>query len=172
MIRAALPVDRKAIMRFLERHHATSMHLAGAVSDHGIGRNASMHSVDIWICESEGGITAVFAVSGAGFLLCAFDQFDTNWVSGLREAMRGQRVISASGEADQIDTLLSALAIPKTAFALDELEPLSTIKLGDLVIPDGDTQLRLMEPQDLDLIADWRSAFDREIFGDDVIWTR
>jgi predicted GNAT family acetyltransferase len=73
------------------------------------------------------------------------------------------------GPNDQVSAAKEALEIDESRIQMDEVEKLYTLRLKDLLIPEGLSSGRVsgrrIEPRDLELIAKWRVAYSIEAIG-------
>ncbi|MCF6233167.1 MAG: GNAT family N-acetyltransferase [Rhodobacteraceae bacterium] len=167
MIRKAVPQDLPALLAFLQPRVATSLFLSGNLHDHGLNATGNRTATQFWIAESDGKIQAVFGSSEAGYLMCEAPVFDLGWSADLRRAMAGRKVIGLSGEVGQATVFRAALGLADHPASFEDVEPHFLLKLDDLIIPDGTTQLRAPGDADLPQLVAWRLAYDQEVFGED-----
>lgn len=170
MIRRAKDADVPAIEAFVARHLAMSMFLASNLRDFGLNGSGHPRATRFWVADSTDGLTTLLGLSEEGNLLVLAPGTDPEAVAPLRSSLAGETLRGVSGEAGQVDTVISALGGAATRPAFDDTEPHFELQLGDLVVPEGaagcETTLRAMVRSDLELVASWRHAFDCEVFGD------
>lgn len=167
MIRPAQEADRAAMEAFLATRVATSMFLASNLRDHGLTGTGHPKATTFWLAEKDGKVHGIFGHSEMGYVLADTPRFDPAWSAPLRADMAGRKVRGLKGDAEVIGHLASALGLHNKTPGFQDVDPHYQLRLADLIVPPGDTRLRAMAPEDMDLIAGWRHAFDCEVFGDD-----
>ncbi|WP_083100561.1 hypothetical protein [Pseudophaeobacter leonis] len=172
MLHRATEADLPAIRAFLAPRVATSMFLSGNLRDYGLGTGlgaglAAEHpkSVTLWYSHAAGEIVNVFGYVKAGFFVFEAPAFSSDLASHLRRALSGRRLRGLNGAASQVEAVVAALELPVAGAALDEVEPHYSVKLADLRLPGGDSQLRSAVLADLALLGAWRMASEVESLG-------
>ena len=166
MIRLAQPQDRTRIESFLTDHIEGSMFLLSNLRDHGMTGSDHAKSTTFWLAEQGDTLRAVFGHTKSGYLLISSAGFDMTWAPALQSALKGRRVIGMTGCRADVAGFTQALGLSAAVPKFHDQQPLYQLSLSDLLLPEGPTQLRPMTEHDLDLVANWRLAFDQEIFGD------
>ncbi|MGR3622677.1 GNAT family N-acetyltransferase [Pseudophaeobacter sp.] len=168
MLRRATQADLPAIETFLAPRGATSMFLSGNLRDYGLGADQVQDhpkSMTLWFSECAGVVANVFGFAKAGYFVFEAPSFDPDMAFDLRQVLSGRILRGLNGAAEQVDVVVTALALQTEAAVLDEVEPHYRLSLADLEVPVGRSALRPAHSGDLDLLTDWRMASEVEILG-------
>ncbi|SHI94959.1 Acetyltransferase (GNAT) family protein [Shimia gijangensis] len=165
MIRKARPEDTDAIWEFLAPRRATSMFLSGNLTDHGINTEGQPKSNTVWVGIKKGRVKAVFGLTEYGYLVFEAGAFQANWTHTLREQMAGRKIRGMNGTWDQFTAVRDALGLGGTSGPFDVRQPHYHLRLEDLTVPAGDSELRDIRSIDLPLLRDWRFAANVEVMS-------
>lgn len=155
MIRKADPSDVMAIAAFLEQHIESSMFLLGNLELHGIGNTDHPHGTTYFLRETGDGITGVFGVANGGFLMCQIPGLTATEAQTYAHLLRGYTLRGMTGQADQVALVIDAL--PADDWALNRIDPLYALDLGDL--DQTDAQIRPPTDADRSLLIDWFTSY-------------
>lgn len=162
MIRPVRPDEESALQAFLASHAATSMFLRGNLAEFGLDGPPHPHRTTFWRWPADGPIRAAFGRTQSGMLLCQAPGEDAA-ITDFAQALHGQAVTGASGEAGQIDRLIAALSLPTTDALANHREPLFHLNLDRLpAAPPGAPALRRPVAADLPLLTGWFAAYLRD----------
>ncbi|TYB82048.1 GNAT family N-acetyltransferase [Maritimibacter fusiformis] len=163
MLRAARAGDEPAIEAFLAAQAETSMFLRANLEHLGLFDRVSPTGTAFHVLETANGISGVFGLSNAGFVLCqAPHATDDDW-SGLVRALAGRAVSGIAGEAAQVERAKDVLGLRRAAYSLDDPEPLYRLDLATLTVPEGPGKLRKPDTTDRDLLFRWTRAYSAEL---------
>jgi len=167
-LRLLRPGDEAALDAFLAAHADTSMFLRGnarsaGLVDHGEPMQATYAAV------LEGGaITGVAAHCWNGMVLV---QAPADAADVARAAVResGRPVTGFSGPWNQVVAARAALGLAGAAAVKDSRDELYALDLHRLVVPallaSGAVRCRHPQPDELELLAEWRARFSVEALG-------
>jgi predicted GNAT family acetyltransferase len=83
----------------------------------------------------------------------------------------GRQLKGLIGPANQVEQAWQALCLEGSALQMDEQEQLYSLRLQDLIEPpalsSGQVHGRRIEPEDVDLVTEWRVAYAIETLGDE-----
>lgn len=162
----AKPGDEAAIDAFLAPYSESSMFLRSNLAQFGIGPDKSddPRGTTFWLIE-DGPIRAVFGRSNAGFLMGqAPDNLPSDW-QAFRDVLRGATVAGITGATPQIKTALDVLNLRRALFSVMRDEPHYKLVLRNLKHPEGEAQLRPVQPDDFNLLVDWIIDYDTSVLG-------
>lgn len=161
MIRQALRGDIPALQTFLTRHADRSMFLRSNLDLWQSGPDPA--ACEFWLDERAETVVGVVGLTSGGYgLVQCPDGID--WTS-VRALLGPRQIIGLSGAGDQVAPALAGLGLAGQKAMHDSTEPLMTLALGDLSIPDGRGALRALTPDDAERLTEWRAAFMHEIMG-------
>lgn len=153
--------DAGRLESFLTAHTETSMFLRGNLLRFGIGQSDHDYAMRYFIEESEGKIAGVGAISNGGTLMIQ----TPDGVDNIAEYLVGvipakNKLMGVIGDSGQVAALSDALGLGDLPVLMNDLEPLMSLNLNDLKIPDiGNVQLRTAQKSDLPLVTKWRLAY-------------
>ncbi len=125
--------DRADIQQFLKDRQETSMFPLMNLRDHGWDSDAP-YAMRFWLRRQHGAVTDVVGVTNAGMIM---PQCPTCDLMGLRDGLAGRQISGIIGLAEQAGCVKDALGLRGAPATLDRDEPLMTLKLRDLAVPDG-----------------------------------
>lgn len=157
MIRPARPEDAARLQAFLAARIETSMFLLGNLEAHGLCGGDHAHATTYWLAEGDAGIMAVLGLSNDGVLLLQAPGIDVTLARRCLAAAAGRRIKGITGAADQVQVLRDALALPATAWQLDDDQPLLRLDLADLAAPR--VVLRKAMEDDRAVLPGWFAAY-------------
>lgn len=151
MIRPARPEDMPAIAARLSARPEATMFLAA---------NLNRGIDGFWVAGEP--ISDVIQLSEEGFFLTAAPALpETGWAE-LRERLSGRDCHGVNGRPELVAAALDGLGLAAHPAALDRIEPLFTLDLDRLTVPEGTTRLRRMAVDDLPGLTPWRAAYLNE----------
>ncbi|WP_372521402.1 GNAT family N-acetyltransferase [Cognatishimia sp.] len=153
MIRAARAGDEPALLAFLQPHLATSMFLAGNLLEHGLFEREHRHGTEFWVLEDSGSIQGVFGATMQGYLMVQCPDGDHAVWQAFAQCVAGRLFRGITGDAAQVEHVMSVLGIHADDVALDALDPLMFMDLSDL--PDSASDIRAPSADDWSLLKDW-----------------
>ena len=157
---AATADDRPAIEAFLSAQIATSMFPLSNLRRYGMD-GGHPRAMRFWLDWQEGRITDALGLSEEGFL---FPQCPSGDWGKLSVILKGWQVKGMLGETGQVTALRRFLTVAPQVDALDTVDPLYTLSLDCLQMPDmtGFTLAPLGD--DYRAIATrWRCAYLQEV---------
>ncbi len=149
MIRRAGPQDHARIDAFLAARAESSMFL----------RSNMVLGAPLWVQEEEA-IEGVFGLSpgeGAQYGSVQMPQ-NADWPA-LRRALAGRVLRGLNGPGEQVAAARVGLGLQGAPVELDLLQPLFTLALSDLAVPEGNGTLRPATRADFACIACWRTLY-------------
>ncbi|WP_102226055.1 GNAT family N-acetyltransferase [Acidimangrovimonas sediminis] len=155
MIRPATPEDRPTIAALIARAPQHAMFMA---VEHARGRGG------FWLSgDPPSGVVQLS--SQDFFLTLAPGLSDDDWAT-LRHRLRGRPCHGVNGRPDCVAPALAGLGIDRHPATLDRVEPLFTLDLSTLVLPEGTSTLRPLTGDDLPALVPWRAAYLNETMAD------
>lgn len=161
-LRAARPEDAGGIEDFLAGHAESSMFLRSNLRRTGVTGGDTPHATKMWL-EERDGITGVYGISTAGFVIMQLPGGVD--AAAVQRVSQGREISGVIGVPDQVQAVVAALGIDTGRAPEAGVEPLFRLDLADLVIPAGDSALRMPEEGDRAVLEDWRFAYRQEIDG-------
>ena len=155
MLYQATEADLPAIRAFLAPRLATSMFLSGNLRDQGLG-GSHPRGMTLWFSKGKSGITNVIGCANSGYLVCEAPGLTEDLFASLRDRLARRALRGVNGVAAQISGVLRALELPMPCAVMDAVEPHYRLDLAQLLVPGGQSTLRRAEPEDLQLLTDWR----------------
>ncbi len=165
MLRDARAGDEAVIEAFLSNHAETSMFLRSNLRQYGLfdQDHDHAHATQFWLAETGGVVSAVFGLSNAGFAMSQAPDADPALWAAFAAALSGRQLAGITGEAGQVTAAKRAFGLERADYALDDPEPLYTLALDALAIPDGDSVLRPPGEADRPLLERWHAAYVTEL---------
>jgi predicted GNAT family acetyltransferase len=157
VIRPAAPEDMAPLRAFLAARIETSMFLLGNLEAHGLCGADHAHATRYWLADGDSGVAAVLGLTHDGVLLPQAPGIDGPLAQALLAAVAGRRIKGITGAAGQVQVLRDALALPATAWQLDDDQPLFRLDLADLAAPR--VVLRKATEEDRAFLTDWFAAY-------------
>jgi len=169
VIRILRPGEEAALEAFLLPRIASSMFLIGNMRESGLNDTGDTYSGTYAAAFDDHRITSVAAHYWNGILvLQAPAHLQEVWQAAVKASQRP--IAGLTGLKDQVSAVKRALDIPASAIQLDEPEKLYSLRLADLRVPTilstGGAHGRRIEPQDVDLLTQWRVAYSIETQGE------
>ena len=156
-----------ALEAFYQAHIATSMFPLSNLRRFGLA-GGHPRACRFWLCQDAGAVTGAVALSEEGFL---FPQCPQGGWDSLRDPLKGERIKGILGDGDQAQALRDALSLPRPA-EMDDVDPLYTLALEDLRLPDvAGYDLSPITPDVREEVIRWRAAYLREVMpvpGEDL----
>ncbi len=120
-----------ALEDFLKAHIETSMFPLSSLRRFGLS-GGHPRAARFWMRWKDGMVTDAFALSEEGFL---FPQCRTGGWQDVAVVLRGERVKGILGDSGQSTAMRAAIGLSARA-EMDDVDPLYTVDLADLVMPD------------------------------------
>ena len=153
-LRLARADDLPAVQAFLRAHEASSIFpLANMAGD-------GPSSQKLWLTGGAA-VEGVIALGASGFVMPQWPGLDA---AEVMRALSGERIGALVGDAAQVTALCASL--PGRPRHLSR-EPLCTLDLSDLILPEPDgTRLAPIRPKDAEIVISYRAAFDVETMSE------
>lgn len=151
--------DIPQIEAHLTAHIETSMFPLLNLREHWLGDRTSPRAMMVWISQDGG----ILAITNEGMLMPQITSRAD--LSAAADLLRGRKIVGALGHADQVRALVTALRLPMEQASLNRDEPLMTLHLSDLTMPDAPGMTLAPLQDHRDLVRAWRIAYDIEILG-------
>lgn len=169
MIRILKPGDETALETFLLSCVESSMFLIGNMRTSGLIDNGQAYAGTYAAAfEDERVIGVVAHYWNQNLVFQAPVHLDSLWRAVVEASQRP--IGGLIGPNDQVNAANEALEIDESKIQLDEIEKLYSLRLEDLLVPDGLSSGRIsgrrIEPRDLELITKWRVAYSIEAIGE------
>lgn len=148
MIRPARPEDEAAIAALLEQKPESAMFLAA---------NLARDMRGFWVAGDP--VSDIVQLAPEGFFLTLAPGLGPDDWAQLRRRLRGQPCHGVNGRPALVAAALDGLDLGPHAATLDRVEPLFTLDLATLSLPEGPGRLRAMALADLPALAPWRAAY-------------
>ncbi|SFR97819.1 GNAT family N-acetyltransferase [Yoonia litorea] len=156
----ATPEDQEAIEAFLTSRITTSMFQLSNLRRYGMA-GGHPRAMRFWLSFRDGKITDALGVSQEGMV---FPQCPSGPWGEAAVVLAGQTVKGMLGEAGQVAVLRRFLQLNPDAKALDTVDPLFTLPLSDLVLPDiAGFALIPIGATHRDIAVSWRRAYIEEV---------
>jgi len=168
-IRVLQPGDEATLEAFLLHRVESSMFLLSNMRSSGLVDHGQPYEGTYAAAFEGGDIVAVAAHYWNGNLvLQAPTHVDALWRAAARAS--GRPIEGLIGPDDQVTRVKEALGIDASHVQMDETENLYSLKLDELIEPDGlrsgELYGRRIEPRDLELVTQWRTAYSLEALGE------
>lgn len=169
VIKVLEPGDESALEAFLLPQVETSMFLIGNMRLAGLEDLGQPYQGTYAAAFEAGKMVGVVAHYWNGNLvLQAPAHLEALWRSAVNYS---QRLIEGLlGPNDQVSAVRDALVIDDSSVQLDEVEKLYSLRLKDMVVPEGlrsgKLRGRRIGLHDLELVTHWRVAFSIEMLGE------
>lgn len=168
-IRILQPGDEATLEAFLLPRVQSSMFLLSNMRSSGLTDHGQPYEGTYAAAFEGGNIVAVVAHCWNGNLvLQAPTHVDALWRAAAQAS--GRPIEGLIGPDDQVSRVKKALGIDQSHVQMDETEKLYSLKLDELIEPDGlrsgELHGRRIEPRDLELVTQWRTAFSLEALGE------
>jgi RimJ/RimL family protein N-acetyltransferase len=171
-IRLLGPGDEEPLERFLAAHRDGAQLLRANLSRGGIADRGAPYQGNYAAGLREGALTALAAHYWNGMLLLLADE-DSGAMAGgvarLAVAASGRRLGGLLGPWDQVVRVSRQLDLPRDSWGLDRPQQRMGLALADLIVPEplarGELVCRRARSSELDLLYNWRAAFDAENSG-------
>ena len=158
-LRRAGLADLPRIEALLSASVETSMFPLSNLRTFGLD-GAAPRAMRFWI---DAAVSVALGVTTDGMALPVLPGFD-DW-KAVRDALAGQVLIGAAGEAETVRCLLAAAGLAGAPVRLAGDEAHYTLDLTHLAIPDGEGDLAMPDASHQSLLVAWRSAYQREVLG-------
>jgi len=164
-IRILQPGDEATLEAFLLPRIESSMFLISNMRSSGLVDRGQPYEGTYAAAFEGGNIVAVVAHYWNGNLvLQAPTHVDALWRAAAQAS--GRPIEGLIGPDDQVSRVKEALGIDELHIQMDETEKLYSLKLDELIEPDGlrsgELYGRRIEPRDLELVTQWRIAYSLE----------
>jgi GNAT superfamily N-acetyltransferase len=169
-IRRLVQADHPDYERFLAGHAETSMFLRANARAAGLDYAGEPLQARYFGAFQDGRLQGVLALAWNGNVLT---QAPLDLLDGLLDAATAAEpefvIKGVAAPAAQTALLLDLISLPPGDVKLSEREPLFRLALGELKTPEpllsGALAARPAGRDDLDLLTDWRTAYDIETLG-------
>ena len=156
----AAPEDQPAIAAFLIARIETSMFPLSNLRRYGMA-GGHPRAMRFWLGWKDGQITDALGMSEEGMV---FPQCPGGPWGEAAVVLAGRPVKGILGHAGQVAALRRFLALDPDAEALDTVDPLFTLPLDDLIVPDvTDYSLVPLNETQRDIATAWRAAYITEV---------
>ncbi len=163
-MRPARPEDAEKIDAFLSRRAEGSMYLRDNLRLFGPCGGEGDRATRIWIAETGAGeIEGAVGVSNAGFLFVAMQQRRIG--TDLPGLLAGERIEGIVGPTELVEAARRALGLEGARVRRDMPEPQYSLELEALILPPGNSELRLAEASDAEVLTRWRADFLGDVFA-------
>lgn len=156
-----------ALENFLKAHIETSMFPLSSLRRFGLS-GGHPRAARFWMRWKDGMVTDALALSEEGFL---FPQCPTGGWQDVAVVLRGEKVKGILGDSGQSTAMRAAIGLSARA-EMDDVDPLYTVNLADLVMPDVQGyELSPITPALRETAIRWRASFLREVMpvpGEDL----
>jgi RimJ/RimL family protein N-acetyltransferase len=169
IIRILKPSDETALEAFLLSCVESSMFLIGNMRTSGLIDNGQAYAGTYAAAfEDERVVGVVAHYWNQNLVFQAPVHLDSLWRAVVEASQRP--IGGLIGPNDQVKAATEALGIDESKIQLDEIEKLYSLRLADLLVPEGLSSGRLsgrrIEARDLELIAKWEVAYSIEALGE------
>lgn len=170
MIRPRLltEADARELERFLALHRDSSMFLRSNLRNAGLTYRGAAGEAHYAGMFHSGDLVGVVAHCWNGMMLLQAPEHVPELARSLVQ-WSGRAVTGFSGPLAQVAQARSALNLDTAEATLDGAETLYALDLARLVIPEvltgGALQCRLPQPEERELLCDWRHAYNVEALG-------
>ena len=169
-IRILQPGDEPTLEACLLPRIESSMFLISNMRSSGLVDHGQPYEGTYAAAFEGGNIVAVVAHYWNGNLvLQAAGHADALWRAATKASERS--IEGLIGPDDQVGSVKEALGVDDSHVQMDETEKLYSLKLDELIEPDGLRSGRLhgrrIEPRDLELVTQWRIAYSHEALGEE-----
>lgn len=128
--------DTLRLAAFLKRHAATCMFMRANLENYGIGQSDHQHAMRYFLRERGAQIIGVGAISNSGMLMVQANA----GIADIAAFMQGEpgdvQIAGLLGESGMVDEMRAALGLADRPTTFDKKEPLFSLDLDDLVIPE------------------------------------
>jgi predicted GNAT family acetyltransferase len=168
-IRILQPGDEAALEAFLLPRIDTSMFLIGNMRSAGLIDRGQRYGGAYAAAFEDGKIVGVAAhYWNQNLIFQAPVHLDALWRAAVEAS--GRPIKGWVGPNEQVSAAAGAFDVDDSNIQMDETEKLYSLKLDDLIAPDGlksgQVSGRRIERRDLELVAEWRVAYSLEALGD------
>ena len=168
MIRILKPGDETALETFLLSCVESSMFLIGNMRTSGLIDNGQAYTGTYAAAfEGERVIGVVAHYWNQTLVFQAPFHLESLWRAAVETSQRP--IGGLIGPNDQVNAAKEALKVDESRIQLDEIEKLYSLRLEDLLVPDGLSSGRVsgrrIAPRDLELITRWTVAYSIEAIG-------
>jgi RimJ/RimL family protein N-acetyltransferase len=167
-IRLLGPGDEAPLDRFLAAHSDQSQLLRANLRRGGIADRGEPYQGTYGARLDRGAVTAVAAHYWNGMVLVQAER-DPERVAHCALEASNRPLTGLLGPWDQVVRLSRALDLARDARGLDRPQTLMGLDLTDLVVPEplvrGELVCRRARSSELELLYNWRAAFDAETLG-------
>ena len=167
-IRLLGPGDEAPLDRYLAAHGDQAQLLRANLRRGGIADRGEAYQGTYGARLDRGRITAVAAHYWNGMLLVLADG-NPEAVARCALEASNRPLAGLLGPWDQVVGLSRALGLPRDARGLDRPQTLMALDLTDLAVPEplarGDLVCRRARSSELELLYNWRAAFEAEALG-------
>lgn len=163
IIREAKQSDSQNLEAFLKQHFETSMLMRNNLRLHSIGCSKHPYAMRYFLREKGGAIQGVGAVANNGTLMMQADDGLADIAAYMREALPDTMVHPAIlGETMQVEILRKVFGLKNAKTLIDDVEPLFSLDLKNLIIPEQQGELQKPGKADFSTLCDWNYAYSVE----------
>jgi RimJ/RimL family protein N-acetyltransferase len=169
-IRILRPGDEAALEAFLLPRIDSSMFLIGNMRSAGLVDRGQPYEGAYAAAFENGKIIGVAAhYWNQNLVFQAPIHLDALWRAAVEAS--GRPIKGWIGPNAQVSAAMGAFDVDDSNIQMDETEKLYSLKLDDLIVPDGlksgEVSGRRIERRDLELVAEWRVAYSLEALGEE-----
>ncbi|MDV7142694.1 hypothetical protein R3X27_08365 [Tropicimonas sp. TH_r6] len=140
------------------------MYLRDNLRLYGPCGGTSDRATRIWIEESgRGEIVGAIGLSNAGYLFVALDAGQVG--TDLAQLFAGEKIEGIVGPHERVMAARRRLGLGRAQVRRDVAEPQYRLELGSLIVPPGNSDLRLAESSDAEILTRWRADFLGDVFN-------
>ena len=169
MIRILEPGDEHRLDRFLQQHADSSLFLRSNVLAAGLRDEGKALQATYVAILDEDEITAVVAHCWNGNLLLQAP-VEASELARRALTVTGRAVAGIIGPWQQVAVILNDLALQEIQTSMSSREDLFALSMDGLRVPSalerGTLTCRRADPDDLELLADWRRSYRIEALGE------
>ncbi|MGD8904703.1 MAG: GNAT family N-acetyltransferase [Anaerolineae bacterium] len=171
-IRVLRPGDEPALEAFLLPRIETSMFLLGNMRAAGL-EDHGQHLQGTYVAAFDGdqivGVVAHYWNENLILQAQAPVQFDALCHAAIEAS--GRKLMGLLGPAAQVQAVKDAFDLSEDAIQMDETENLYSLRLADLIVPEGLRSGRLtgrrIQPGDVEQVTEWLVAFSLEALAEE-----
>ena len=157
------PGGEAELLAFLTMHATVAMFPLSNLLAHGLAENSHPQATRFVITRESGRIAGLCGLTGEGNLL----PVGAPDLDALTRLLDGARIGAVLGETRLSEAVIRAVGLDRAPFSLRDDEPLFTLDLDALVLPDAAGRvLRPLSVLPRDEAERWRAGFAREVLGD------
>jgi len=159
-IREATRDDSLRLEAFLKRRFETSMFMRSNLRNYSIGRSKHPYAMRYFLREKGGAIQGVGAVANNGMLMMQAVDGLADIAAYMCDALPDNMVCPEMlGDSAQVRIMRKAFDLMDAETLIDDEEPLFSLDLDNLIIPQHSAELRKPDKDDFSVLSDWYYAY-------------